>query len=467
VRGDGSVSRAEKNRQFVLRMRPTSVDAKHQPREKFHLLSLARPFLYLTENFDVNMMNKRSPPAFSIISSLAFFIALFLLFTPFEEGGTRPTMLPKYFAAGASMLVLFPLVFFRKIQVTRPSVLVLTLLSTLVFHVVAVRPVPPQFVLLIIANISLAVAIFEARFAYKKEFELAVTCLLVINVLALIVQVGLFYFVTHSIYDIHKSVFGAESRVVEEYFNIARFAGLHVEPGTYTNYVSCLLAIYVFSSEFSKKVMALSVVTIISVLMTHSASSIFFVSVLLLLLGWLWRKRVGFLQILIVLFLVVFYIYASNFIDHLLTRFGGNDPSLSFKMQGINTYLNFDMEEKLTGFGFGSDPCIECHYQDIGVLLNLVSRGGIIVTLPLSLILLRILKLHGIILATMIMLIPAYCIMYFYEAPIWVFLLFATSSKKLLDKRAQLPQRNAAPTAIQAAGIFAHSSAKTQPGSHH
>jgi hypothetical protein len=190
--------------------------------------------------------------------------------------------------------------------------------------------------------------------------------------------------------------------------------------------------------------------------MTHAASSIFFVSVLLLLLGWLWRKRIGLLEIVIALSVVVFYIYASNFIDHLMTRFGGHDPSLSFKMQGINTYLDAGVEEKFTGFGYGADPCIGCHYQDIGVILNLVSRGGIIVTLPLALILLRIFALHGVILATFIVLIPAYCIMYFYEAPIWIFLLFAISSRQMLDKRVQPGARSTVAGAIAPAGMVAH-----------
>jgi hypothetical protein len=464
MRGDGTVCCVWKNTNVIYECLQASLVPVTNKENK---LPFACSIVLVSHRiFPVNMMNKRSLPAFSKMSFLALFISLFLLSTPFEEAGARPTMLPKYLAAGASMSVLFPLIFLRKIRVSWASLLVLTLLFTLTFHAIIVRPVPPQFVLLVIANITSAIAIFEARFVFKKEFEAALSCLILVNVLALTVQVLLYYFVTHSIYDIHKVVFGAESRTIEEYFNITIFTGLHVEPGTYTNYVSCLLAIYVFSSEFSKKVLIITVVTIISVLMTHSASSIFFVSVLLLLFGWLWRRRIGLLQILMVLFAVVFYIYASNFIDHLLARFGGDDPSLSFKMQGINTYLNFDLEEKFTGFGFGSDPCIGCHYQDVGVLLNLVSRGGLIVALPLSFILFRALRLHGIILATLIILIPLYCIMYFYEAPIWVFLLFAISSRKLLDKRVQLVERNAESAEMQPVGMFLHRPMENQSGSH-
>ncbi len=409
------------------------------------------------------MTNHSSLPAFSKIAFMAMLVALLLLFTPFEESGARPTMLPKYLAAGASILLLGPLFLFGKIRFTQPSLLVLVILFTLLFHVVIVRPVPPQFALLIAANLALAIGIYEVRFTYKREFEAAVACLLIINVLALVVQMGLFYFVSNTIYDIHKLLFRSESRVVEDYFNIARFSGIQVEPGTYANFVSCLVAIYVFSTEFSKKVAVLAVASTFSVLMTHSASSMFFAAILLVLFGWLWHKRITLLQMLLVLGAIVFYVFASNFVDHLLIRFGDNDPSLSYKMLGINTYLNSSMEEKFIGFGFGSDPCNECHYQDIGFILNLVSRGGIILLLPFSFLLFRAIRLHGILLATLIFSLPMYCIMYFYEAPIWMFMLFAIE-RKLLDKQVRAAKPNAASIAFQPAGISSYNAMNTSPG---
>ena len=46
----------------------------------------------------------------------AFFISLFLLFTPFEQGGLNPSMFPKYFSAGASLMALAPLCAITKIR---------------------------------------------------------------------------------------------------------------------------------------------------------------------------------------------------------------------------------------------------------------------------------------------------------------------------------------------------------------
>lgn len=408
-------------------------------------------------------MDVQARAQFSKLAFAAIFIVIFLLFTPFEESGSNPTMLPKYLAAGASMFLLAPLIIFRRIQFTQPSLLVVLVLFTLIFHVIVVKPVPPQFVLLVAANLALAIVIYEVRFKYRKEFEAAAACLLVINTAAIMIQVALFY-VTHTILDIHRLVFGSESRVAEDFLNIARFSGFHVEPGTYTNYVSCLLVIYVFSADVSKKVMLIAVASMFSILMTHSASSMFFVSVMLLLLGWLWRARITVFQVVVVLSAIVFYGFASNFFEHLMTRFGGDDGSMSLKVLGINTYLRTSVEEKLIGLGFGDDPCTACHYQDVGVILNLVSRGGIILGMSCALLFIRAVKLHGMILATLIFSIPVYCIVSFYEAPIWLLMLFAISSAKLLVKRERADKAAAPSTPFQPAGVFAGRPVKGPPG---
>lgn len=365
-------------------------------------------------------------------------------------------MFPKYFSAGISILLIAPLLTIGKMQFRQPSFLVSIVLCTLILHVAIINPVPAQFSVLIAVNITLAILIYEARFIYKKEFEIAAACLLIVNAFAIVIQSALFYLVTHTIVDLHGIIFGSASRVTEDYLNIARFSGIHVEPGTYANYISCMLAIYVFSSDFSKKAVWVSLASVFSILLTHSASVIFFVSVLLLLLGWLWRDRIGLLQVLMVLIAIIIYVYASNFITHLQSRFfQGDDGSLSLKVLGINTYLQTGLEEKLIGVGFGRDPCTACHYQDVGVILNLLSRGGIILALSFSLIFFRSLRLHGIVLSLLLFSIPVYCIMSFYETPIWLYILFSTTSVKLLDKRKKEFQRQVPIIYPRADQIFA------------
>jgi hypothetical protein len=402
------------------------------------------------------MINTKVNKQFSKLAFTTLFVAIFLLSTPFEEGGANPTMLPKYFAAGGAILFTAPLLFIARIRFRQASLLVTIVLLTLVVHLIIFKPVPAQFVLLIIANIALAVLIYEARFSFRREFETAVAALLVLNVSAIIIQTTLFYFVTHTIFDVHRLIFGSASRVSEEFLNIARFSGIHVEPGTFANYVSCLLAIYVFSSDFSKTVMWISLASVFSVLLTHSASAVFFVLVLLVLLGSLWRDRIGLPQMFMVLVAVALVVYTSNFHEHLQTRFvQGDDGSLSLKVLGINTYLQTGPEEKLIGVGFGQDPCKDCHYQDIGVVLNLLTRGGLVLALSFSLIFFRSLKLHGVLFSFLLFAIPAYCIMQFYETPIWLYLLFATTGGNFLDKRRTANQQPAATLRRTPVHIFA------------
>ncbi|MDL2354116.1 MAG: hypothetical protein QFF03_02535 [Pseudomonadota bacterium] len=384
-------------------------------------------------------MHAHSSPVFSKIAFTAFFVAAFMLFTPFEDAGSNPTMLPKYLAAGVAMLCLAPLALMKHLRLRPASLLVLILLLALDFHGSFIKPVPLQFALLVTANLVLAIAMYETHFAYRKEFEAAIGSLLAINAVAIFIQVIIFYFFTHSIYDVHRLVFGSESRVTEEFLNIARFSGLHVEPGTYTNYLSCLIIIYVFSADFSRKVAWIALASLFSILLTHSASAIFFVLVIFLLLWWLWRDRVGFWQVLGIVAAVALYVYASNFVAHLQNRFlQGEDGSLSLKLLGIHTYLRTGLEEKMIGIGFAANPCGDCHYQDIGVVLNLLSRGGIILAFALLLILGRSVYLHGLILSVLMFSIPVYCIISFYETPIWLVILFATTSKEMLDKRRTL-----------------------------
>jgi hypothetical protein len=382
----------------------------------------------------------------------AFLIAIFLLFTPFEEAGANATMFPKYFAAGASLLLLVPLLFITKVQFRRASLFVSLVLLALTFHMLIVEPTPTQFVMLVVANVSLAIVAYEARFLYRAEFEAALACLLLVNAFAIVVQTALFYFVNSTIYDLHALIFGSASRTAEDFLNIARFTGIHVEPGTYTNYVSCMLAIYVFSCDFSKKVFRIAVTSLFTVLLTHSASAVFFVAALLLILGWIWRDRIGLHHLLVLLTAIVAYSYASDFIAHLQMRFlAGDDGSLSLKVLGVNTYKQASLEEKLIGFGFGKDPCSACHYQDIGVMLNLLSRGGIIIALTLIPILLRSFRLHGLLFTVLLFSVPVYCIMSFYEAPIWLFILFAISGENIAKR--DMPLAPIAPALPRQTGL--------------
>src|SRR5687767_5195859 len=95
-------------------------------------------------------------------AAVALFVALFLLLTPFEQGGPNPSMFPKYFSAGVAAMALAPLFVFTKIRFRVESQLVLVTLAMFAFHALVVKPVPFHFLLLVVLNVGLAIVIYEA-----------------------------------------------------------------------------------------------------------------------------------------------------------------------------------------------------------------------------------------------------------------------------------------------------------------
>lgn len=359
---------------------------------------------------------------------LALFGALFLLFTPFEQSGPHPTMFPKYFAAGAGMLLLAPLIVLKPLTIRMAAVLASVAVMTIVLHTVLVKPVPAQFTLLILANGALAFMLYEASHSWRSEFVAAVSWLLVINALLIAIQALLFYVLTHSIFDFHKVLFGSDSRFAEDYLNIARFSGIQVEPGTYANYMACLTAVLLLSSRFSARSLWTAFVAVLSIFLTNSGSSVYFVPVLLVLMAYLWRSKIRASHLLVLGAAILAYLLFSGILTHLEDRFFEHeDGSLSHRVEGMHAYVTQSIEEKFFGVGFGSDPCVRCYYQDIGVTFNLVTRGGAVVTLALALLVVRSVAVNGVILASILFLIPLNEKMFFYEAPIWLFLMLAST----------------------------------------
>jgi hypothetical protein len=321
----------------------------------------------------------------------------------------------------------------KPVKFRAAAVLVALAILTVVLHTVIVKPAPTQFSLLILANGALALMLYEASYGWRREFVAAVSTLLLVNALFISIQAISFYSITHSIFDFHKVLFGSDSRFAEDYLNIARFSGIQVEPGTYANYIGCLTAILLLIADFSAGILWTASLAVLSIFLTNSGSSVYFVPVLLALMTCLWRSKIRAIHLLVLAAAIVAYLFFSGVLTHLEDRFFEHeDGSLSHRVEGMHAYLTQSTEAKLFGVGFGSDPCVRCYYQDIGVTFNLVTRGGAIVTLALLLILVRSVLVNGIVLATILFLIPLNEKMFFYEAPIWLLWLLAATKLRCL-----------------------------------
>jgi hypothetical protein len=180
--------------------------------------------------------------------------------------------------------------------------------------------------------------------------------------------------------------------------------------------------------------------TIVSIFLTNSGSSVYFVPVLIVLMGLVWPRSISPKFLALLLVAVIAYLAVSGFIAHLESRFvEQDDGSLSHRVDGVAAYMAVSVEEKLTGIGFATDLCVACFYQDIGVTFNLLTRGGALVALALGVLAARALRLNGIVLATVVFLIPLNEKMAFYDGAIWLLLLFGSSRVRPVKLRTPLP----------------------------
>src|SRR5438034_1256556 len=143
--------------------------------------------------------------------SIAFVGSLFLFFTPFQDDISQ-SMWPKYLAVGTLIFFLAPIIIIRKINISTPSFFILMAMLSIVCHAIFIRPLPFQFILLIVANFTMAILIYELSKKWQAEFESAVCWLIVANIAAIIAQALMFLY-DGKIYDFHKFVFGSYKNI--------------------------------------------------------------------------------------------------------------------------------------------------------------------------------------------------------------------------------------------------------------
>jgi len=364
----------------------------------------------------------------SVAATLAFMGAVFLFYIPFEDLQTN-TMWPRYFAVGVCMACVLPLLLGRPIRITEPSIYILMGMGIILFHIIFFRQVSFIYPIFIGANLLCAVLLYEASKRWPKEFNTGLAWLLVISIVALFAQVLMFYLLGGPIVDIHEMVFGSPSRAAVDFVGINRFSGLQVEPGTYANNTTFLLAIYLFTSGYGKRVYWISILTVVTLLLTGSATSVYFTSVMLMLLPLLWSHRIKKWHVLALFVFILAFLASTNILDHLNERFAHNDDgSLSIWKTGLFSYLATGWEDKIIGLGYERPPCFDCHFQDLGVIVNLVSGGGLLVLIVLVVLFYRLAYFNGILLSLVIFAMPMNSRMYYYEAPVWMLFLFAQTN---------------------------------------
>jgi hypothetical protein len=380
----------------------------------------------------------------SVAVTIAFFGAVFLFYTPFEDLQTN-TMWPRYFAAGVCLVCLLPVMLARPIRIGESSMYILVGLLIILLHTIFFKQVSFIYPIFVGTNILLAVLIYEASKRWPREFNATVGWLLVINLAALYLQIAMYYLLGGPIVDLHEMVFNSPSRDAVDFVGINRFSGIQVEPGTYANNMAFLLAVYLFTSGYRKRVYWISILTVLSMLLTGSATSVYFTCVMLALLPLLWSHRIKKWHVLVLFLCILAFLGTSNILDHLDQRFAHNDDgSLSIWKTGLHSYLNTGLEEKIIGLGYEHPPCVNCYFQNMGVIANLLSGGGLLMLMVLLVLFGRLAYFNGILLSLVIFAMPLNSRMYYYEAPVWMLFLFAQAN---LRRQHTVPQALAPPPA--------------------
>lgn len=380
----------------------------------------------------------------SVAVTIAFFGAVFLFYTPFEDLQTN-TMWPRYFAAGVCLVCLLPVMLARPIRLGESSMYILVGLLIILLHTIFFKQVSFIYPIFVGTNILLAVLIYEASKRWSREFNAAVVWLLAINLAALYSQIVMYYLLGGPIVDLHEMVFNSPSRDAVDFVGINRFSGIQVEPGTYANNMAFLLAVYLFTSGYRKRVYWISILTVLSMLLTGSATSVYFTCVMLALLPLLWSHRIKKWHVLVLFLCILAFLGTSNILDHLDQRFAHNDDgSLSIWKTGLHSYLNTGLEEKIIGLGYEHPPCVNCYFQNMGVIANLLSGGGLLMLMVLLVLFGRLAYFNGILLSLVIFAMPLNSRMYYYEAPVWMLFLFAQAN---LRRQHTVPQALAPPPA--------------------
>ncbi|MFT3800669.1 MAG: hypothetical protein QM766_05555 [Burkholderiaceae bacterium] len=317
----------------------------------------------------------------SWVRGLLMLVALFLVFTPFEsdDGSLAANYAVTVFCLAAT-LVLTPISSLKGLLWPSASLLLpaAVILHSLLLSTQGFSP----YSLLLIVSFATAIVLVEYANSRPVEFLAVARVFLVISMTALLYQFISFQ-LGGEVVDLHAMLFPGTARIEigTEAESVIRLTGFQTEPGNYSTWIMLLvLASRLIAGRFG----IIESLATCSVLMTYSATGVFFVGIAILWMladslvrggakKWMWLVVFG--------ALVLAAASAFDLLDHYEERFlGRDDASLMYRYWALQAYSYLTTSEKLLGFGFLDEIC-DCHFSDLGFGPNLVMRGGILVAL--------------------------------------------------------------------------------------
>lgn len=316
-------------------------------------------------------------------------LAIHYFLTPFEVGAGGATPYTQRLFFGFVFLLLIGLG--GRVE-KRAEVLFLFFIVTAVWFVSINFPENIGSLLYFLA--FLGCALFSPALLGHGErlarFSLVLDYLLLFWLLSLVFQV-VFYFATSSILDVHGFFHPSSAARIPTIGNLVRFTGVHIEPGTYSNWIFGLVLLRaVVSGRLYDK---LALAAMASTALTMSAwgalaIGVYFSSLAIAILRSLDSRLVGRLLVFVGLFAVFMVYLAGKYFDelwdfsqYLLARSELEDASGASKVTAFSGFVALILDVAVLGKSLNFDFCGGClSPQDAGVFINLAVRGGVVFT---------------------------------------------------------------------------------------
>lgn len=288
-------------------------------------------------------------------------------------------------------------------------------------------------------NISIITGLFVGYFCFKGSFRFilfdALTLIIKLWIVLLAFQIIL-YIIYDEVYDIHSFIFPwSEARLFDINLDksFLRLTGPHIEPGTYSNWIYVVVFLRgLISGKFFDKVAILAIISSIFTLSFWSffATYFFILAYLLHTINNPYSKFYAF-ALFFLIFVSLSGLIDYNFIifDYISHR-AEVESSIGdgHKATVLSGFFNSVPEFVFFGLPIQTSFCGDCvSPQDIGLILNLSARFGLMFSIVVALFT----SVYSFILyrfAGLILLIPLFFSkLYYYDFIFWIIVGFSIS----------------------------------------
>lgn len=307
----------------------------------------------------------------------ALFLSFLLVFVQWEldESGSR---LPEYAAAcvPAFLLIFASPQLALGFLVRLPAVVIP--LAAVLIHAAVIVPVNDPRYFFGLFCMAISVVVMTSIYALKPNIFVRVLWAFIAFIVGSFFLQLLLYLMFGELVDIHNWLYPTSiSRGAENFLNVTRLTGLHVEPGNYAvSTTLLLLCLRIISGRFDW----LAYVALVTIIGTYAVEG-FIVGVIVAVWMIFDRIRSGhgfdYLGIVVMSVSLIGIAIALDLQGYLETRFLTRvDESAVTKEIPFVEFSNLLPAEKLVGIGFGNRVCADCSMDGAGFGANLLMKGG-------------------------------------------------------------------------------------------